>query len=147
MHTSSAGPQPVPGRSWYWAEAVSSVYLEGALGRAWACRPEALLNRRAQRAQRQEELAKAAAAVYEQAAAAARAAAAQAKHTRRNVKAGVLAERAAAARAAAVLQARAAAAARAEAARAELKMPYISRAHFDNIHNDAPVHSSNAPRA
>jgi hypothetical protein len=103
----------------YWSQAISTVYLQGALHRAWACRPEILLSRRADRAAQEEALAKAAAAAYKEAAAAARAAAAKAKHDRRHAEAQLLAERAAAARAAAVLQQRAARRARAEAAAVE----------------------------
>ena len=103
----------------YWAEAISSVYLQGALKRARASTPEAALGRRAQRVEREEALAKAAAAAHAQAAAAARAAALKARHDRRDAEKQLLAERAAAARAAAALQAKAAAAARTEQAAAE----------------------------
>src|SRR5688572_24774066 len=120
----------------YWAEAISTVYLEGALKRAWASSPEALLGRRAQRAEQEEELAKAAAAAYTQAAAEARAAAVRAKHNRRDAEERLLAERAAAARAAAVVQARAAAAARAEAAEAERRRRELHRR--STRHHSAP---------
>jgi hypothetical protein len=103
----------------YWSEAISAVYLEGALRRAISNCPDEQLRLRAQRAEQEEALARAAAAAYAQAAAIARLAAKRARHNRRDAKAKLLAERAAAARAAAVLQAKAAAAARAEAAAAE----------------------------
>jgi hypothetical protein len=103
----------------YWSESISTVYLEGALKRAFLCRREVLLGRQAQRAEQAEALATAAAAAYEQAAAAAKLAAERARHDRRNAEAQLLAERAVAARAAAALQAKAAAAARSEAAAAE----------------------------
>jgi hypothetical protein len=103
----------------YWAEGISTVYLQGAFERARASRAEALLGRRAHRAEQEEALARAAAAAYTKAAAAARAAALKARHDRRDAEKQLLAERAAAARAAAVLQAKKAAAARAEATAAE----------------------------
>src|SRR5688572_688220 len=55
----------------YWAESITTVYLEGALRRALARCAEVLLGRRAHRAEQQEALATAAAAAHEQAAAAA----------------------------------------------------------------------------
>jgi hypothetical protein len=111
----------------YWSQAISTVYLEGALRRAFSCCPEVLLGRRAQRAEQEEALAKAAAAAHEQAAATAKLAAKRARHDRRDAEAQLLAERAAAARAAAALQARAAAAARAEAAAAEQRRREFGR--------------------
>src|SRR5918996_4980119 len=68
----------------YWSEAISTVYLEGALRRAFLCCPEGLLARRAQRAKQQQALAEAAAAAYEQAAATAKLAATRARHDRRD---------------------------------------------------------------
>jgi hypothetical protein len=41
----------------YWSEAISTVCLEGAFRRAFSCRPEELLGRRAQRAEQTEALA------------------------------------------------------------------------------------------
>ena len=111
----------------YWSQAISTVYLEGALKRAFSCCPEGLLGLRAQRARQEEALARAAAAAYEQAAAIAKLAATKARHDRRDAEAKLLAERAAAARAAAVLQAKAASTARAEAAAAERRRREFGR--------------------
>ena len=104
----------------YCSESISTVYLEGALSRAFSRCPE-VLGRRVQRAEQEEALATAAAAAHEheQAAAAAKLAAERARHDRRNAEAQLFAERGAAACAAAALQAKAAAAARSEAAAAE----------------------------
>ena len=111
----------------YWSEAISTVYLEGALKRAFLRSPEVLLGQRAQRAEQEEALAQAAAAAHEHAAATAKLAAKRARHTRRDAEAKLLAERAATARAAAVLQAKAAAVARAEAAAAERRRREFKR--------------------
>jgi hypothetical protein len=111
----------------YWAEAISAVYLQGALRRAWACCPERRFERAAGRAEQEEALAREAAAAYADAAIAARAAAARAKHDRRYAESRLLVERAAAARAAALLQERAASAARAEAAEAKRRLRQFER--------------------
>ena len=111
----------------YWAEAISAVYLQGALRRALACCPERQFELAARRAEQEEALARAAAAAHADAAAAARAAAARAKHDRRYAESRLLVERAAAARAAAVLQERAASAARAEAAQAKRRLRQFER--------------------
>jgi hypothetical protein len=111
----------------YWSEAISAVYLEGALKRARARRPEAVLDRRAQRAEVEEVLAREAELAYAQAAAAARAAAAKAARNRRDAEAQLLGERAAAARAAALLQARKAKTARAEAEAVERRRKQTHR--------------------
>jgi hypothetical protein len=111
----------------YWAEGISPVYLQGAFKRAEACTSDAILSRRAERAERAEALAKQAALAYAEAAAAARAAAAEAKLNRRDAEAQLIAERAAAARAAAVLQARAARAARAQANAADQRQREFKR--------------------
>jgi hypothetical protein len=128
----------------YWAEAISAVYLEGALRRAWKCRRETLLGRRAQRAEQEEALATAAAVAYAQAAAAAREAAARAKSERRDAEVKLLAERAAAARAAAILQERAAAEARAEAAAADRRRRESERRASDRAHATRSVAPSAA---
>jgi hypothetical protein len=129
----------------YWAEAISSVYLQGALRRARACCPELQLERQAERAAQEEALARAAAATYAHAAAAARAAAARAKHDRRDAEARLLAERAAAAHAAAILQKKAAAAARAAAAQAKRRQRAFERRSGGN--RQAAGRSADVPRA
>jgi hypothetical protein len=111
----------------YWAEAISSVYLQGALHRAWASCPERRFERAAERAEQQEALARAAAVSYAEAAAAAKTAATRAKHDRRYAEARILVERAAAAGAAALLQEKAAAAARTEAAEAKRRLRTFER--------------------
>jgi hypothetical protein len=111
----------------YWAEAISAVYLQGALRRAWASCPERRFERACERAEQEEALAHAAAEAYADAAAAARTAAVRAKHDRRYAEARILVERAAAARAAALVQERAAAAARAEAADARRRLRQLER--------------------
>jgi hypothetical protein len=126
----------------YWAEAITTVYLQGALRRAQASCPEVLCGRRAQRAEQEEALAKAAAATYAHAAAAARAAALRAKHNRRDAEVRLLAERAVAARAAAVLQERAAAAMRAEAAEAERRQRALQRRAGGGGHVPRPAATS-----
>ncbi len=103
----------------YWASGISTTYLEGALERARALLPEARLARRAQHAEREEELARAEATTYAEAAAVARIEAYEAGRRRREAEEQLMAERAVAARMAADLHERAAAAARAEAREAE----------------------------
>jgi hypothetical protein len=111
----------------YWAEAISPVYLQGALRRACASCPERRFERAAKRAEQEEALARVAARAYADAAAAARAAAALAKHDRRYAEARILVERAAAAGAAALLQERAASEARAEASQAKRRLREFER--------------------
>lgn len=111
----------------YWAEAISAVYLQGALRRAWAACPERRFERARDRAEQEEALAHAAATAYADAAAAARIAAARAKHDRRYAEARILAERAASAGAAALLQERVASAARADAAEAKRNLRQLER--------------------
>jgi hypothetical protein len=128
----------------YWAEAITTVYLQGALRRAQACCSDGLLGRRAERAAQEEALAKAAAATYSQAAAAARAAAARAKHDRRDAEAQLLAERAAAARTAALLQQKKAAAARAAATEAKRQQRTFERGAGDSGRMPRPAKSAGA---
>jgi hypothetical protein len=103
----------------YWATAITTTYLEGALERARALRPEARLARRAQQAAQEEELERAEAAIYAEAAAVARLEMRRAEERRREAEELLMKERALSAREAAELHERAAAAARAEARDAE----------------------------
>jgi hypothetical protein len=111
----------------YWASGVSTTYLEGALQRARAMLPEARLARRAQHAEREEELARAEAATYAEAAALARLEAHEAARRRREAEELLMEERAAAARTAAELHERAAAAAREEAREADWRRHHSER--------------------
>ena len=99
----------------YWAGGITTVYLDGALERACALLPEAVLARRRAQAEGEETLARAEAAAYEEAAAAARIEALDADRRRREAEALLLAEREAAARAAARLHDQAARSARVDA--------------------------------
>ena len=56
----------------YWASGIEPIYLDGALGRAYANRPAARLERRIAQAERAREFAEAEARVYRRAAEAAR---------------------------------------------------------------------------
>jgi hypothetical protein len=103
----------------YWADGITTTYLEGAFERARAMLPEVRLARRAQYAEREETLARAEADIYAEAAAYARLHALQAAQRRREAEKLLLAERAESARIAADLHKQAAAAARAEARDAE----------------------------
>lgn len=111
----------------YWATGISTTYLEGALQRARALLPEARLARRAQHAEREEELARAEATTYAEAAAVARLEAHEAARRRREAEEQLMAERAVAARMAADLHERAAAAARAEAREADRRRRHAER--------------------
>jgi hypothetical protein len=111
----------------YWASGISSTYLEGALQRAHALLPEARLARRAQHAEREEELARSEASTYAEAAAVARLQAHEAGQRRREAEALLMAERALSARTAASLHERAAAAARAEAREADVRRRHTER--------------------
>jgi hypothetical protein len=103
----------------YWADGITTTYLEGAFERARIRLPEVQLARRAQFAEREEELARAEAAAYADASAYARLHARQAEQRRREAEKLLMVERAASARMAADLHKQAAAAARAEAREAE----------------------------
>jgi hypothetical protein len=111
----------------YWATAISTTYLEGALERARALLPEARLARTAQQAEREEELARAEAAAYAEAAAVARLEALEAKQRHRKAEELLMAERSESARSAADLHERAAAAARAEVREAERRRRQAER--------------------
>jgi hypothetical protein len=103
----------------YWATAITTTYLEGALERARALLPERRLARHVQQAAQEEEMARAEAAAYAEAAAAARLEMRVAEQRRREAEELLVSERAVCAREAAELHERAAAAARAEAHEAE----------------------------
>lgn len=111
----------------YWAGGITTTYLEGALQRARALLPEARLARRAQHAEREEELARAEAATYAEAAAAARLEAHDAARRRREAEELLMAERAVSARLAADLHERAAAVARAQAREADWRRRHTER--------------------
>jgi hypothetical protein len=115
----------------YWASGISTTYLEGALQRARAMLPEARLARRAQHAEREEELARAEAAIYAEAAAIARLEAHDAARRRGEAEELLMEERAVAARTAADLHERAAAAAREEAREAEQRRHHSERRHTE----------------
>jgi hypothetical protein len=123
----------------YWADGITTTYLEGALARARVRLPEVQLARRAQFAEREEELARAEAAAYAEASAYARLQARQAEQRRREAERLLMAERAATARIAANLHKEAAAAARAEAREAERRgrqaerQPQASRGHRHRV--------------
>src|SRR6266567_6097345 len=76
----------------YWASGITTVYLDGALARARALLPEAVLARRRAQAEDEETLARAEAAAYEEAAGAARIAALHADRRKREAEALLLAE-------------------------------------------------------
>jgi hypothetical protein len=103
----------------YWADGITTTYLEGAFHRARAKLPEMQLARRAQFAEREEELARAEAAAYAEASAHARLQARDAEQRRREIEKLLMAERALAARIEADLHKQAAKAARDEAREAE----------------------------
>jgi hypothetical protein len=113
----------------YWANGISTVYLEGALERARAMLAEARLTRRHAQAEGEEALARAEAAACEAAAHAARKAALDAADRRRETAAMLLAERGATARAAARLHAQAARSARYDAREAHRRMPEFMPKH------------------
>jgi hypothetical protein len=102
----------------YWATGITTIYLDGALERARALLPEAILARRQAQAETDETLAQAEAAAYEGAATAARLEAVAAARRRREAEALLLTEREAAARAAARLHDQAARSARRDASEA-----------------------------
>jgi hypothetical protein len=111
----------------YWADGITTTYLQGALERARLRLPEVQLARRAQYAEREEELARSEAAAYAEASAYARLQARDAEQRRREAEKLLMAERAASARIAADLHKEAAAAARAEAREAERRRRRAAR--------------------
>jgi hypothetical protein len=113
----------------YWASGITTLYLYGALERAQALQPEAVLARRRAQAEEQEALARAEAAAYEEAAHAARLETLDADRRRREAEVQLLAEREATARAAARLHGQAAASARNEASEANRRRREFMRQH------------------
>jgi hypothetical protein len=126
----------------YWASGISTVYLDGALERARALLPEAVLARRRAQAENEETMARAEAAAYEEAAVAARLEALDADRRRREAEGLLLAEREAAAREAARLHEQAARSARFDAVAANRRKREFMRQHSSGRRaSDRPARS------